>query len=115
MTVFREMIIHFIILIFMCYFHVFFMCGRNEYLGRHEILNKLVKVFVAQSYSTFCDPVDCNPPGSSVHGILQQECWSGLPFPSPKYLPDSGVEPGSPSLQENSLQFEPPGTPITGD
>ena len=26
---------------------------------------------VAQSCPTLCDPVDCNPPGSSVHGILQ--------------------------------------------
>ena len=26
---------------------------------------------VAQLYPTLCDPVDCSPPGSSVHGILQ--------------------------------------------
>ena len=26
---------------------------------------------VAQSCSTLCDRVDCSPPGSSVHGILQ--------------------------------------------
>ena len=26
---------------------------------------------VAQSCLTFCDPMDCSPPGSSVHGILQ--------------------------------------------
>ena len=26
---------------------------------------------VAQSCPTLCDPVDCGPPGSSVHGILQ--------------------------------------------
>ena len=32
---------------------------------------------------TLCDPMDCSLPGSSVHGILQQEYWSGLPFPSP--------------------------------
>ena len=25
----------------------------------------------AQSYPTFCDPMDCSPPGSSAHGILQ--------------------------------------------
>ena len=30
---------------------------------------------------TFCDPVDCSPPGSSVRGIFQAEYWSGLPFP----------------------------------
>ena len=28
-------------------------------------------VLVAQSCPTLCDPMDCSPPGSSVHGILQ--------------------------------------------
>ena len=43
-----------------------------------------VKVLGTQSCLTlFCDPMDYNPPGSSVHGIFQQEYWSGLPFPSP--------------------------------
>ena len=36
-----------------------------------------------QSCPTLCDPIDGSPPGSSVPGILQQEPWSGLPFPSP--------------------------------
>ena len=27
-----------------------------------------------------------------------QECWSGLPFPSPGDLPNPGFEPGSPAL-----------------
>ena len=26
----------------------------------------------------FCDPVDCSPPGSSAHGVFQQEYWSGI-------------------------------------
>ena len=30
-----------------------------------------VKVLVGQSCPTLCDPMDCSPPGSSVHGILQ--------------------------------------------
>ena len=33
--------------------------------------------------SDSCDPMVCSLPGSSVHGILQAEVWSGLPFPSP--------------------------------
>ena len=28
-------------------------------------------------------------------GFSRQECWSGLPFPSPGDLPDPGMEPGS--------------------
>ena len=39
----------------------------------------------------------------------RQEYWSGLPFPSPGDLPNSGTEPGSPALQADSLQSEPPG------
>ena len=33
----------------------------------------------------------------------RQEYWSGLPFPSPGDLPHSGMEPGSPALQAESL------------
>ena len=41
----------------------------------------------------------------------RQEYWSGLPFPSPEDLPDSGIEPGSPALQADALLSEPPGKP----
>ena len=44
--------------------------------------------------------------------LSRQEYWSGLSFPSPRYLPDSGVEPGSPALQADSLPFEPLGKPM---
>ena len=30
-----------------------------------------MKVLVTQSCLTLCNPMDCSPPGSSVHGILQ--------------------------------------------
>ena len=35
--------------------------------------------------------------------LFRQEYWSALPFPSPGDLPDPGIEPGSPTLQEDSL------------
>ena len=50
-----------------------------------------VNVLVAQSCLSL-HPMDCSLPGSSIHGISQQEYWSGLPFPSPGDLPDSGIE-----------------------
>ena len=34
-------------------------------------LDMKMKVLIAQSCLTLCDPMDCSPPGSSVHGILQ--------------------------------------------
>ena len=47
------------------------------------------------------DPMDCSPPGSSVHGILRQEYWSRSPCPPPGDLPNLGTEPSfltSPAL-----------------
>ena len=49
---------------------------------------------VAQSCPTLCDPMDRNPPGSSVHGIFQARILAWVPVPSPGDLPDPGIEPG---------------------
>ena len=57
--------------------------------------------------------MDSSPPGSSVHGILQLEYWSGLPVPSPGDHPDPEVKPRSPTLQADYLPSEPPGKCIT--
>jgi len=49
-------------------------------------------------------------------GFSRQEYWNGLPFPSPGYLPDPGVEPGSlmyPALADEFFTTEPPGKPKT--
>ena len=37
---------------------------------------------VAQSCPTLCDPMDCSPPGSSVHGIFQVRVleWVAISF-----------------------------------
>ena len=65
-----------------------------------EILTMNVKkVSVSLSCPTLCDHMDCSPPGSSVHGFSGQEYWSGLPFPSPRDLPNPGTEPRSPVLE----------------
>ena len=47
-------------------------------------------------------------------GFSRLEYWSGLPFPSPGDLPDSGIEPRSPVLQTDALLSEPPGKPLNG-
>ena len=41
----------------------------------------------------------------------RQEYWSGLPFPSPRDLPDTGIKPRSPALPADALTSEPPGKP----
>ena len=40
-------------------------------------------------------------------GFSKQEYWGGLPFLSPGYLPDPGIEVGSLALPANSLLSEP--------
>ena len=42
----------------------------------------------------------------------REEYRSGLPFPSPRDLPDPGIESMSPVLQADSLLSEPPGKPL---
>ena len=59
-----------------------------------------MKVKVAQSCPTL------QPHGQQPTRLLfpwdfsRQGYWSGLPFPSPGDLPDPGIEPGSPALQD---------------
>ena len=45
-------------------------------------------------------------------GFSRQECWSGLPFPSPGDLPDLGMEPASSALAGGFSTTEPPGKHI---
>ena len=52
---------------------------------------------------------DCLQPHPLSMEFLRQGYWSGLPCPSPGDLPDLGFKPGSPALQADSLQSEPPG------
>ena len=71
-----------------------------------------VLCLVTQLCLTLCNPMDCSPPGSSVHGILQQEYWSELPFPSPGDFPNPEIKHGSPALQPDSLHTELQGKPM---
>ena len=41
-------------------------------------------------------------------GFPRQECWSGLPFPSPGDLPDPGIKPSSPTLACRFFTTKPP-------
>ena len=59
---------------------------------------------VAQSCLTLCNPMD-----SSLHqappsmGFSRQVYWSGVPFPSPGYLPNPWIEPRTPALQADAF------------
>ena len=58
--------------------NTFFTC-----LSKLQLLNVLKKyMVVTQSCPTFCDLMDCSPPGSSVHRIFQAKIleWVAIPF-----------------------------------
>ena len=68
-----------------------------------------VKVLVTQLCPILCDPMDRNPPGSSVHGILQARIlkWVAISFSRGSSRPR--IDSGSLALQVDSLPSEPPG------
>ena len=81
-------------------------------------LVKMKKCYSLSRVWLFASPwtvacMDCSPPQSME--FSRQEYWSGLPFPSPGGLPDSGIKPWFPALQADSLPSEPPGKPQRGD
>ena len=51
--------------------------------------------------------MDYSLPGFSVHGIFQARVLEWVAAPGD--LPDSGIEPGSPTLNADALPSEPPG------
>ena len=65
--------------------------------GRKEIVSSISKsVFVAQSFLTLCNPMDCSPSGSSVDGILQARILEWVAMPSSR---------GSSQLREPTEAF----------
>ena len=70
-----------------------------------------MKMLVTQSYLTLCDPMNCSPPGSSVHGLLQARTLEWAATVSSRDLPKTVIKPRSPALQADSLLSEPQGSP----
>ena len=73
-----------------------------------------MKVKVAQLCLTLCDPVDCSLPSFSVHRILQARILEWVAVSFSRGISHSGMEPGAPALQADSLLSEPPGKPRLG-
>ena len=62
----------------------------------------------------FCNPMDCGPPGSSVHGVSQARILEWVSFLPPRDLPDPGIEAASlasPALAGGFFTTTPPGKP----
>ena len=78
----------------------------SDYAMRDLELGLHVSAKSLQSCPTLCDSLDCNPPGSSVHRILQARIleWVARPYfrgsSRPRIEP---VSPAAPVLQADSL------------
>ena len=63
---------------------------------KHEsfigVVNSFMHVKSLQSCLTPCDPTDCSPPGSSVHGIFQARILEWVACPLPGDLPDTEIK-----------------------
>ena len=76
------------------------------------VLCSIVLCLVGQSCPTLCDPMDCSPPGSSVHGDSPgKNTGVGCHALLQGIFPTQGLKPRSPALQVDSLPAEPQGKP----
>ena len=67
---------------------------------------------VAQLCPNLCDPMDCNPPGSSIHEILQARILEWVAISSPGDFLDPGTQPTSPAWLADSLPLLHFGSPL---
>ena len=74
-----------------------------------------VRVLLLQSCLTLYDPMDCSPPGFSVHGVLQARILEWVAYPFSRDLPDPAIKHGSPAWQVDSLPAELSGKPQRGE
>ena len=85
--------------------------GTYRNLQKEESQFLCVHAQSLQSCPTLCSPMDCSPPGSSVHGISQARILEWVAMPSsrdPRIEPKS---PASPVLQADSLPLSHKGSP----
>ena len=73
-----------------------------------------MKVLVAQSCPTLCDPMNSSLPGSSVHGILLARIleWVAIPFSRRSSGPRDQI--GVSHIADGFLTIEPPEKPLLG-
>ena len=105
--------------------HVFYLLRASSPIPfPHQLFQNiyilLLLCFYVQLHPTFCDPpplprtVACQALLSI--GFSRQEYWSGLPFPSPGDLPESGIKPTSlvsPALAGRFLPWCHLGSPLS--
>ena len=81
--------------------------------GIFSIRQKILLCLVIQSCLTLCDPMDCSPLSSSVHGILQARILEWIAMPSSRGSSQPRDRTQVSHIALDSLPSEPPGKPKT--
>ena len=83
--------------------------GRASNTVSHDWLKSESEV--TQSCPTLYNPMDCSPPGSSIHGIHQARVVEWVVISFSRRSSNPGIEPTSPALQADSLPLSHQGSP----
>ena len=89
------------------------LCSEFSHLQQHDTLSSHVRVYLVLSHSVMSTLDHRLQPTRLLcpWRFSRQEYQSGQPNPSPGDLPDPGIKPRCPALQEDSLPSEPPRKP----
>ena len=89
--------------------NIYYLLSVNPHFNESYFYVMFIYV-CAQRCLTLCNSIDCSPPGSSVHGILQARIleWVAISSSRGWNLPDLGIEPASPALAGEFFTAEPP-------
>ena len=85
--------------------------GSRERRAIFSALKVSQSVLATQVISDSATPWTVARQVSLSVGFSRQQCWSGLPFPSPRDLPNPGIKPEAPELQADSSPSDPPAKP----
>ena len=105
------------IFLFWLFVSLILSCMSSLYILGISPLSNMCMCSVAQLCLTLCGPMDCSPPGSSVHGILQEKIleWGAISY-SGGVFPTQGSKPCLFHLrlwQADSLPLVPPVKPLS--
>ena len=92
-----------------CVFHCFPWIAqeRNHRICKHNYFFLCCCCLASQSRQVLATPWTVTRQAPPSMGLPRQEYWSGLPFPSPRDLPDPGIKPESPALAGGFFTTEP--------
>ena len=87
---------------------------QPKFPSTDEWINKMcVHAKSLQACPTHCNPLDCSPPGSSVHGTLQARIleWVATTSSRGSFQPRDQTPPAGPTLQADFLPLSHQGSP----